>query len=228
MDSSGFGYRPRRIRLLDQELHLDPDIQRMARELEAQMAARQIVGLWLRPDWNALLPAWQSIMSQPLQRPAAPMFTPGAGPAIARPAELSDLTGAVWQLQPVQRLAEQAHDEGLRRLRLLRAEWNRASPGERTVMVTMTSIVVGSSIAIILANRPTRQAAFDLIKGRDIPIPGVDGLSFQILDRGGAVTVPLGVPGLSGSARLQFPGAPSHPDYNVMINLDVLEFLRSR
>ena len=228
MDSSGFGYRPRRIRLLDQQLHLDPDIQRMAREIEAQMASRQIINLWLQPDWNMLLPTWQTIMAQPVQRPAGPMFTPGAGPAVARPAELSDLTGAVWQLPPIQRLAEQAHDEGLRRLRLLRAEWERASPGERTVMVTMTSIVVGSSIGIIMANRPTRQAAFDFIKGRDIPIPGVDGLSFQILDRGGAVTVPLGVPGLSGSARLQFPGAPSHPDYNVMVNFDVLEFLRSR
>ena len=228
MDSSGFGYRPRRLRLLDQQLHLDPDIQRMARELEAQMAARQIIRLWLQPDWSTLQPAWQAIMSQPLQRPAGPMFTPGAGPATPRSAELSDLTGAVWQLPPVQRLVERAHDEGLLRLRLLRAEWDRASPGERTVMVTMTSIVVGSSIAIILANRPTREAAFDLIKGRDIPIPGVDGLSFQILDRGGSITAPLGVPGLSGSARLQFPGAPSHPDYNVMINLDVLEFLRSR
>jgi hypothetical protein len=76
--------------------------------------------------------------------------------------------------------------------------------------------------------KPARQAAFDLIKGRDIPIPGVDGLSFRILDRGGSVTVPLGVPGLSGSARLQFPGDPSHPDYNVMINLDVLKLLRRR
>jgi hypothetical protein len=88
--------------------------------------------------------------------------------------------------------------------------------------------VVGSSIGIILANQPTRQAAFDFIKGRDIPIPGVDGLSFQILDRGGSITAPLGVPGLSGTARLQFPGDPTHPNYNVMINFDVLEFLRSR
>ena len=224
----GFGYRPRRLRLLDQELHLDPDIQRLARELEAQMAARQIVGLWLRPDWNMLLPAWRTIMLQPLPRPAGPTFTPGAGPDTPRPAELSDLTAAVYQIPAVQRLVEQAHDEGLRRLRLLRADWDRASPGERAVMVTMTSIVVGSSIGIIMANRPTRQAAFDLIKGRDIPVPGVDGLSFQILDRGGSITAPLGVPGLSGTARLQFPGAPGQPDYNVMINLDVLEFLRSR
>lgn len=228
MDSSGFGYRPRRIRLLDQELHLDPDIQRMARELEAQMAARQIIRLWLQPDWSTLLPTWQTIMYQPVGRSAGPMFTPGAGPATPRPGEFSDVTGAIYRLPPVQRLVEQAHDEGLRRLRLLRAEWDRASPGERTVMVTMTSIVVGSSIGIILANQPTRQAAFGFIKGRDIPIPGVDGLSFQILDRGGSITAPLGVPGLSGTARLQFPGDPTHPNYNVMINFDLMEFLRSR
>ena len=223
MDSSG--YRPRRFRLLDQELHLDPDIQRMARELETRMASRQLVQLWLRPDFT--LPTWQTMMSQPLPRPAGPLFTPGAGPSTPRPGDFSDVTDAIYQLPPIQGLVGQAHDEGLRQVRLLRAEWNRASPGERTVMVTMSGIVVGSSVGIILANEPTRHAVFDLIKGRDIPIPLADGLSFQILDRGGSLTVPLGR-GLSGSARLQFPGDPSHPDYDIMIKLDVLEFLRSR
>jgi hypothetical protein len=225
MDSSGFGYRPPRFHLLDQELHLDPDIQRMARELETRMAARQLVQLWLRPNFT--LPDWQTIMSQPLPRPDGPLFTPGAGPDTPRPGDFSDVTDALFKLPPVQGLVGRVHDEGLRRLRLLRAEWNGASTGERAVMVTMTSIVVGSSVGIILANEPTRHAAFDLIKGRDIPIPLVDGLSFQILDRGGSLTVPLGR-GLSGSARLQFPGTPSHPDYDVMIKLDVLELLRGR
>ena len=228
MDSLGFGYNPRRIRLLDQELHLDPDIQRMALELEAQLAHRQVINLWLQPDWNLLLPTWQTIMSLPSPRPAGPMFTPGAGPDTPRPGELSDVTGAIYKLPPVQSLVERAHDEGLRQLRLLRTEWNRASPGERAAMVTTTGIVVGSSIGIIMANRPTRQAAFDLIKGRDIPIPGVDGLSIKLLERGGGVTAPLGVPGLSGSAQVQVPGGASHPDYNVMINLDVMQLVRSR
>lgn len=226
MDSSGFGYRPPRFHLLDQELHLDPDIQRMARELETRMAARQFVELWLQPDFT--LPNWQTLMSQPLPRPAGPMFTPGAGPETPRAGEISDVTDAIYKLPPVQGLVSQAHDEGLRQLRLLRAEWNSASPGERTVMVTMTDIVVGSSIGIILANEPARHAAFDLIKRRDIPIPGVDGLSFQILDHGGSITTPLGVPGLSGTARLQVPGEPGHPDYSVMIRLDVMELLRHR
>ena len=204
MDSSGFGYRPPRFHLLDQELHLDPDILRMARELETRMAARQLVSLWLRPDFT--LPDWQTIMSRPLPRPAGPLFTPGAGPSTPRPGDFSDVAGAIYKLPPVQNLVERAHDEGLRQLRLLRTEWNRASPGERTVMVTMTGIVVGSSVAIILANEPTRHAAFDLLRGRDIPVPLVDGLSFQI----------------------QIPTGPSHPDYGVMIKLDVLELLRSR
>jgi hypothetical protein len=228
MDSSGFGYRPRRIRLLDQELHLDPDIQRMILELETQLAHRHVIQLWLQPDWNMLLPTWQTIMSLPSPRPAGPLFTPGAGPETPHPGELSDVTGAIYQLPPVQGLVERAHDEGLRRLRLLRTEWNRTSAGERVVMVTMTGLVIGSSIGIIMANRPTRQAAFDLIKGREIPIPGVDGLSFQILERGGAITVPLGVPGLSGSTRVQLPEGASHPDYDVMVHLDLMELVRSR
>jgi hypothetical protein len=225
MDSSGFGYRPPRFHLLDQELHLDPEIQRMAREFETRMAARQMIQLWLRPDFT--LPSWQTMMSLPLPSPAGPSFTPGSGPSTPRPGELSDVTDAIYKLPAVQGMVERAHDEGLRQLRLLRAEWNRASPGERTVMVTMAGIVVGSSIGIILANEPTRQGAFDLIKGRNIPIPFVDGLSFQILDSGGGLTVPLG-PGLSGSARLQFPGDASHPDYDVTIKLDVLELFRRR
>ena len=222
----GFGYRPPRFHLLDQELHLDPEIQRLGRELETRLAARQMIQLWLRPDFT--LPTWQTMMALPVLHPAGPLFTPGAGPEAPRPGELSDVMSAIYQLPPVQSLVGQAHDEGLRQLRLLRTEWNRASPGDRAAMVTMTGLVIGSSIGIILANEPTRHAAFNLIRGRDIPVPGVDGLSFQILDQGGSITAPLGVPGLSGTARLQFPGDPSHPDYGVMIRLDVMELLRRR
>ncbi len=228
MDTFGFGYRPRRIRLLDQELHLDPDIQRMALELEVQLTHRQVIQLWLQPDWNMLLPTWQTIMPLPPQKPAGSTSTPAAGPDTPRPGDLSDVAGALYKLPEVQRLVERAHDEGLRQLRHLRTEWNRSSPGERAVMVSMTGLVVGSSIGILMANRPTRQAAFDLIKGRDIPVPGVSGLSFQILERGGGLTVPLGVPGLSGTARTQAPGDTGHRDHRVMINLDVMELIQSR
>lgn len=232
-----FGYQPPRIRLLDQHLTLDPEIVRMMGEIEAQMAARSILSEMLRPNWSLLLPDFQSIVSTsasdifrtPTPPPPASLWTSprGAGPATPRAGELSDVTGAIYQLPAVQRLVGLAHDEGYRQLGVLRSEWGSASTGNRIAMVTMSALVVGGMITPIIANQQTRDLAFGLIKGRDIPVPGVDGLSFQILDRGGAVTTPLGIPGLTGSARLQFPNSSS-PNYEVMINFDVMQFVQSR
>ena len=221
-------FRPARVRLLDDHLQLDPETIRIIREIEAQMTARQMVNLWLQPDWHTMLPTWQSVLTQPApaRQPSALQFVPGAGPSTPRSGELSDVARAVYQLPAVQNLVLQAHDEGIRQLRLLGDDWERATPGQRVAMVSMSTLVVGSSLTFILANRQTRLMAFDLIKGKDIPIPGVDGLSFQILDRGGAFTAPLGVAGLSGSARMQFPSGTT-PDYEFTINFDVMEFVRS-
>jgi hypothetical protein len=234
MGNGDFGYRPPRFRLMNDQLHLDPEITRIIQDIEARMAARQMVNQFLQPNWQLLMPTWQSIVVRPnaLTFPSAPQtpamdYVPGQGPATVRAGELGDVTGAIYRLPAVQRLVLQAHDEGMHQLRILRGEWERATPTDRAVMVTMTGIVVGSSLTIIFANQPTRDMAFNLVKGHDIPIPGVDGLSFQILDRGGSITAPLGVPGLSGSARLQFPSA-ARTDYEVTITFDVMEFIRSQ
>lgn len=232
-----FGYRPRNIRLLDQHLTLDPEIVRMMAEIEAQMTARRIISEMLQPNWSLVLPDFQSIINtappnifaNPAPPPASSVWSApqGQGPATPRAGELSDVTGAIYKLPAVQRLVGQAHDEGLRQLRILRGEWGSASTGQRITMVTMTAVVAGAFITPIIANQQTRDLAFGLIKDKDIPIPGVNGLSFKLLDRGGGVTVPLGVPGLSGNARLQFPNSAA-PDYEVNINFDVMEFIRSR
>jgi len=231
-----FGYRPRNIRLFEGQLTLDPDIVRMMAEIETQMAARRFLQDMLRPNWSLVLPDFQSIVSSPqpniFSTPAPPSGTPipypnAVGPVTPRAGELSDVTGAFYQLAFVQRLVTQAHDEGMRQLGVARREWNIAPTGQRIVMVTMATVFAGALITPIVANQQTRDLAFGLIKGRDIPVPGVDGLSFQILDRGGAVTTPLGVPGLSGHARLQFPNSAA-PSYEVGVSFDVMEFVRSR
>lgn len=231
-----FGYRPRGIRLMDQHLTLDPEIVRMMGEIEAQMMARRFLSEMLQPNWSLLLPDFQSLVNatpsilrnpSPSPPPSPWSTPPGQGPATPRAGEVSDVMGAVFKLNPVQRLVGQAHDEGLRQLRVLRGEWNSASTGERVTMVTISGLVTGALIAPIIANQRTRDFAFGLIKGRDIPIPGVNGLSFKLLDNGAGITAPLGVPGLSGSARLQLPNSAA-PNYEVMINFDVMEFIRSR
>ena len=58
-------------------------------------------------------------------------------------------------------------------------------------------------------------------RGHDLSVPGDDGLSCKILDRGGAITVPLRVPGLSGAARLQLPNSAA-PGYEATITFDVM------
>ncbi|MGD9561812.1 MAG: hypothetical protein AB7F88_06290 [Pyrinomonadaceae bacterium] len=236
MGDFDLGYRRRPFRLLDQQLTLDPAIARTIAEIEARMAANRVLPDMLRPDWRLLLPNFESIVNttpnvfaRPTPSPAPSVWTAprGAGPSTPRAGELSDIFQAIYMLPVVQGLVRQAHDEGRRQLRLFGREWDASSTGSRIALVTMAGVVVGSSITIIVANQETRDLAFGLIRDREIPIPGVDGLSFKILDRGGAVRVPLGVPGLSGGARLQFPNS-SAPSYDVNINFDVMEFIRSR
>ncbi len=230
-----FGYRPN-IRLLDAQLTLDPEIIALMGEMEAQMTARRIIAEMTQPNWRLTLPTFESILSSPLPSnifatPATPAGTPsfprGAGPAVPRAGELSDVAQAVYQLPAVQGIVGRAHDEALRQVRVLRLEWESSSVPNRVAMVTMATVFAGALITPIVANRETRDLAFGLIKGRDIPVPGVSGLSFQILDAGGSVTTPLGIPGLSGRARLQFPNSAA-PSYEATITFDVMEFLRSR
>lgn len=229
-------YRPRQVRLLDQQLTLDPEIIRMMAEIEAEMANRRLISDMLRPNWSLVLPDFQSILNTapadlfrtPPTPPASVWSAPrGAGPTTPRAGELSDVTSAIYRLPVVQGLVERAHDEGFRQLRLLRSDWDNASTGQRITMVTMATLVTGAFVTPIIANQQTRDLAFGLIKGRDIPVPGVNGLSFRLLDRGGGITTPLGVPGLTGSARIQFPNSAA-ADYEVNINFDVMEFIRSR
>ncbi len=230
-------YRRRPIRLLDQRLTLDPEIQRTIAEIEARMATNRIINEMLRPDWRLMLPTFTQLANSASPNVFAtptPPATPsiwssprGDGPATPRAGELSDITGAVFALPVVQGLVRRAHDEGLRQLRTLRSEWDSSSMGNRVALVTMAGIVAGSSVTIIVANRQTRDLAFGLIRDRDIPVPGVDGLSFRILDNGGAVRAPLGVPGLTGGVRLQFPNS-SAPSYEVSVNFDVMQFVQSR
>lgn len=229
-------YRPERSGLLNQKLTLDPDIVRKIAEIEAEMASRRIVSQMLQPNWNLVLPDFESIVNStpsdlfktPPPAPTSIWTSPrGAGPSKPRAGEVSDVTSALYKLPAVQRLVGQAHDEGYRQLRLLHSEWGNASTGERITMVTMATVVAGAFITPIVANKETRDIAFGLIKDRDISVPGVKGLSFKILDRGGAITTPLVVPGLSAGARLQFPNSAA-PNYEVNITFDVMEFVRSR
>lgn len=240
---SGFGYQPPRISLGDFTFKIDPKLQEDLRKLQIQLAANSILDDVLRPDWSLILPDFKDMLaSKPdpfkLTIPPDPTVPPsssggaptprfGSEPDVARAGEMADLTKAIYKLPIVQQIAKNAHDEAMRQVNLLGKEWTAAPTPEKVIMVSMGAIVAGAIVTPIVANKPTRDMAFGLIKGNDIPVPGVDGLSFRILDYGGGITTPLGVPGLKLGTDMQFPNSRA-VSYKVTVDWDVTEFLRSR
>ncbi|MBI1218386.1 MAG: hypothetical protein GC186_07540 [Rhodobacteraceae bacterium] len=226
---------PPRFKLMDTTLHLDPDIEASIALLQAQMAARQGINLWLSPNFHTIAPLLMLQLSE-MPSPSAlapwtltpgsgaptPPWTLNAGPLVPRAGDVSDALRAVYKVPAMQSLVTQVHDEALRQLKNLETNWKEGSAGDKAVMVSMSTVVLGGMLTPILANQRTRTLAFDLIKGHDIPVPGVDGLSFKILDHGAGVKTPLGVPGLSGEASL------NGRDYEFKVELDVIELLKSR
>jgi len=225
-----FGYRPPRIRLLDAELTLDPAIVAMIRDVEIQMAARRDINLWLRPDWNQLPDLSRILLMPPPAVPASPFSAPrGAGPSTPRPGEISDVLSALWQVPAVQTQVNNVYGEARRQIGLLHRDWDSATTADRALMISMSGLVVGSSLSFLMISPASRQGIFNLLVNRDIPIPGVDGLSFRLLPRGAQVTTPTPVTGLSVTGGLNFGNSAFRiQDYNIMLNLDVTAFLRAR
>src|SRR4051794_26427058 len=84
-----FGYRPANIRLLDGQLTLDPTTVSLIAEIEARMATRRTLQDMLRPNWNLVLPDFQSIISSPrpniFSSPLPSTGSPSAPPMGAGP-----------------------------------------------------------------------------------------------------------------------------------------------
>lgn len=230
---SEFGYRPTHIRLLDQKLTLDPQIQATLAEINARMAARDWLDKVMNPRWvlsedffRGLSIAPPNPLTMKLPKPGGPAWTPGAGPATPRPGEMSDLTGALYQLPIVQELAKRAQEQAMRDLKGLERDWNAASGWGKFGMITMGAVVGGGMVAPILANKPTRLIAFDLIKDKDIPVPLLPGYSFRIMESGGGVKLPLGNKAVVLDSHLQVPGnAPVN--FGVTVNVDLAELVKA-
>ena len=230
---SEFGYRPNHIRLMDQQLTLDPQIQATLAQINARIAAQEWMDRLLNPRWvlsqeffQGLALAPRNPLTMKLPAPGGPAWKPGDGPATPRAGEMSDVTGALYKLPIVQELAKRAQEQALRDLRGLERDWNAASGAGKFGMITLGTVVAGGMIAPILANRPTRLLAFDLIKGKDIPVPGLPGYSFRIMEAGGGVKLPLGNRAVVLDSHLQVPGnAPVN--FGVTVNVDLAALVKA-
>ncbi len=204
-------------RLLDDALRVDFDALRMIPALRARLDSGAALRDWTAADFALDAPAWAGLAG------AAPL--PGEASPPPRPADLATLSQAIFATPVVKDLLAKVADEARAKLGELEREWGRAGAGEKVAMVGAGALVGGGVIGALVGADPTRRRAFELLVGRDIPVPGVDGLSFKVLDLGGAVTVPTSVPGMSVTVHASAPEG-KRPDCGVMVELDVMKLLQ--
>ncbi|MDJ0656363.1 MAG: hypothetical protein QNJ40_19545 [Xanthomonadales bacterium] len=160
------------------QLRLDPEIEAEIRRLGAAPPSPRLRSLFLNPNWAGFQ---QSNLDWMLRQPPAPGAPPavprGAGPATPRAANVGDLARAVWNLPAVQGAAGRVLDDvGA----AARRGWNTASPGQRALFITHSVVLSGGAIAGILSHDQTRTGVLDFLSGKNIPVPGVDGLTLQL------------------------------------------------
>ena len=155
---------------------------------------RQLV---LNPDWSRLQ---QSDLDRMLRQPptpgAPPLVPAGRGPATPRAGEAGDVAKAFWKVPLVQTAANQILDQVSRRAE---RDWNRMSGAQRALVITQTVIIGGGAIAGIMSNRQARGDVLNFLSGRDLPVPGVPGLTLQ----------------------LRLGGSGPNPDYGAVVGFDL-------
>src|SRR5256885_3213750 len=176
----------RRANLGDYHLQLDPQLAAEIQALQSRPPTPRLRNLVLYPDWMLLEPmTLDRILRTPPPAPAPPLVPRGEFRGAPRAAEVGDLMKAIWGVPVVQattnRLLDQVSDRA-------RREWNSASTGDQVLMVTTGVTLAGGSLAGLLSNNQARTAAFNFVVDKDIPVPGVDGLTVKLRPRGGGGT----------------------------------------
>lgn len=189
---------------------------RLIPELRAKLESGELLRAWESAEFELDAPRWNAL--------DAPQPAPGEPTPPAKPADIAQVSKAIFETPLVKDLLKRLSDEAQKRLSELEREWKSAGGGGKAGMVAAGALVGGGMIGALLGAEPTRRLAFEWIKGKDIPVPGVDGLTLKLLDAGAAIGMPTAVPGL----RVTFHAAAldgSRPDYGVMVGLDLAKLL---
>jgi hypothetical protein len=221
-------YSPRsRPNLGDYHLHLDPEIEAEILALQSSPPSPRLRNLVLFPDWMALEPMTldRILRTPPPTAASRPLVPRGDYTDPPRAADVGDLMKAVWAVPIVQdsttRLLDQVSDKA-------RRDWRNASSGEQALFITSSAVIAGGSLAGLLSNKQARTDAFKFVVDKDIPVPGVAGLTVRMKPRGAAATYSnIGGSGMSVSAGGQ-AGAGGPTQVEVMVTFDVTRYLRDR
>jgi hypothetical protein len=162
-----------------EQLHIDPEIEAQANAYRARMELERILH---PPDvLGALrqLPLTLEPPSDPymLRTPPTqdePLVPRGAGPETPREGTGGDVAGAVAAVPAVQRALTRLQTRALSQVR---RDWDRLSTGDRVVLITTSALIAGGALAGIASDPGARSFMLDQLNGRELGVPGVDGLS---------------------------------------------------
>ncbi|MCU7885167.1 MAG: hypothetical protein KZQ82_13335 [Candidatus Thiodiazotropha sp. (ex Lucinoma annulata)] len=225
MGDFNLGTRASRFNLGNYQLRLHPAIEAQMQEMVTGNVTPRLQQLFLQPDWRSFDQRLLSLILRQTSTSSPAPVTPAAGPATPRPGQVGDIMRAVWALPAIQQAARRLLNDTQRRLRL---EWGRAGTGEQVIMVTTAASFAGTSLVAILANAPTRELALDFVNGRDIPVPGIRGLTVQMRGRGrgaGAGLSNIGGSGVSVRGGAAQSGTTGNVNWDVGLTLDLTQLV---
>ena len=182
--SGGVQNRPNLLGGSGPQLHLDPQIEAEIRRIELQAQLDELLNprrlqlslrdiSFLPPERPAWLPPNTGVRP-PEPRPVVP---PGEGPTTPHEASAGDLMQAIMAVPAVDgALTELKTKAGDR----VQRDWGRLSTGERVLVVTAGVTIAGTALGGAMSNEQSRNFVLQQISGRDVPVPGIDGLSVQV------------------------------------------------
>lgn len=182
-DGSG-GVQNRPNLLGGQQLHLDPQLEAEMRRIELQAQLDEILhprrlqlAVQQLPFQPAAQPQWlppSTGVQPPASAPAAPS---DKEPEAAHAGSPGDLVKAIMAVPEIDgaltNLKTQAGDR-------VQRDWGRLSAGERVLVITTGVTIAGSALGGAMANADSRNFLLQQVSGRDFPVPGIEGLSFQV------------------------------------------------
>jgi hypothetical protein len=106
-----------------------------------------------------------------------PLVPRGAGPDTAHEASASDLMSAIMAVPAIDGALTNLKTQAGERVQ---RDWGHLSTGERALVITTGVTIAGTALAGAMANPDSRNFVLQQVSGRDFPVPGIEGLSFQV------------------------------------------------
>lgn len=166
-------------------LTVDPDFERKLRALNLisnQLDPSKIAVAVPTGRLELTPPDW---LKAPVIKSEGPLVTAGKGPA-PRAASGSDLLEALSKVPAFKTAMKRLQ---ARAMKQVERDWGKIPTGGKGAVIATSLTVAGMSLAGALGDGETRRFLLDQLNGRDVPVPGVKGLSLKFNTRGRNVGV---------------------------------------